>query len=589
MKSSRLKTCLLVVLAPVIAACLLACHCPPVMADEPLVLEAGADHYLLAPHMEMLRDPDGRLQLAQAASPEMSGRFRRVTTPRTLRLGLTHDAVWLRFRLAYGPGAERCPLPGCPAAWYLELDNAQLDHIMLYVPLLREGYAETLAGQTIAQDEKPVQFRTYVLPIDGRYRQGEWIYLRLSSRHTMTTQFDIWSWRGLLRRVSSDTLFFGMVLGTLAAVTLYNLFVFLALWDRAYLYYVLYVISAFAYCLSTYGQMGQWFSPPPYLLPPLTWISVGSVYVFGSFFTRSFLRTWSNTPRWDWGLKALILGGFLVAALGALGLPHRAGLLAHLLALPTPVVVLICAGLIWRRGFRPARFFVLGWSILLTSFTMMGLKGVGLLPQALSHTYVMPSAIAAEAVLLSFALADRIRILRREKDEAQARERRYRELSLTDELTGLYNHRYLISRLASEVQHARQVDAPLSVALLDVDDFKAYNDRFGHLAGDQVLQSLARVMELHSRSADSVCRYGGEEFVVVMPGTGEAQGMAVAERIRKSFAGLSFRPQPGARAQVTVSVGVAGLAPGEVAMDILERADRALYRAKAAGKDRVET
>jgi diguanylate cyclase len=169
-------------------------------------------------------------------------------------------------------------------------------------------------------------------------------------------------------------------------------------------------------------------------------------------------------------------------------------------------------------------------------------------------------------------------------------ERRARELrnqSLRDGLTGLWNRRAYNSRVAEEVARAERYQCPLSIALWDVDHFKVLNDHHGHRVGDTVLQALAARVNGMLRRCDFVGRYGGEEFVVILPNTEIAQALVVGEKIRHAASAEGVTTQVGAL-QVTVSVGVATHRPGGTAEHLFEEADRALYRAKASGRNRVE-
>ena len=166
-----------------------------------------------------------------------------------------------------------------------------------------------------------------------------------------------------------------------------------------------------------------------------------------------------------------------------------------------------------------------------------------------------------------------------------------RHLSVTDGLTGLYNQRFFYATLAREVETARRYGSLLCLLMMDLDHFKAFNDTFGHLEGDRVLAACASELRRQVRATDLACRYGGEEFAVLLPRSSLEEALAVAQRVRQGIAGLLFTPrdQEGrpCPSQVTVSLGVADLAPGEAPPDLVARADQALYAAKNHGRDSV--
>jgi two-component system cell cycle response regulator len=163
------------------------------------------------------------------------------------------------------------------------------------------------------------------------------------------------------------------------------------------------------------------------------------------------------------------------------------------------------------------------------------------------------------------------------------------ELAITDPLTGLQNRRYMETHLATLVEQAGARGKPLSLLVLDIDYFKSINDTFGHDAGDDVLREFAPRLRKSIRGIDLACRYGGEEFVVVMPETDMAVAAIVAERIRRRIASEPFPIRAGSTAiDVTISIGIAALnAADDSAASLLKRADLALYRAKRDGRNRV--
>ena len=163
------------------------------------------------------------------------------------------------------------------------------------------------------------------------------------------------------------------------------------------------------------------------------------------------------------------------------------------------------------------------------------------------------------------------------------------EMAITDALTGLFNRRYMESHLSTLIDQTAGRGKPLSLLLVDIDYFKAINDNHGHDAGDDVLREFALRVRKSIRGIDLACRYGGEEFVIVMPETDMAVATTVAERLRRRIAAEPFSiGQAGDKAEVTISIGIAALnGAKDTAPALLKRADQALYRAKRDGRNRV--
>jgi two-component system cell cycle response regulator len=178
---------------------------------------------------------------------------------------------------------------------------------------------------------------------------------------------------------------------------------------------------------------------------------------------------------------------------------------------------------------------------------------------------------------------------KRYNDHLRASVTRTMEMAVMDGLTGLHNRRYLDSHLQTLFDRAAARQRPLSLLITDIDRFKSINDTHGHEGGDDVLREFASRLRKNVRGIDLACRYGGEEFVVVMPDTEFDIAMRVGERIRAGIAGQTFAVARGATAiDVTVSIGVASMLKGkDSAADLIKRADLALYEAKTGGRNRV--
>jgi diguanylate cyclase (GGDEF)-like protein/PAS domain S-box-containing protein len=166
-------------------------------------------------------------------------------------------------------------------------------------------------------------------------------------------------------------------------------------------------------------------------------------------------------------------------------------------------------------------------------------------------------------------------------------ENRYRELSIVDDLTQLYNSRHFYVQLKIELDRSNRYGQPLTLLLLDLDNFKAFNDTYGHVEGDQVLLRLGQVVKRCLRQTDSAYRYGGEEFTILLPMTTSADGAVTAERIRTEFKKETFSSAPGQDVHVTVSIGLAQYKPQEEMKAFVHRVDQLMYQGKKNGKDRV--
>ncbi|MCB2226185.1 MAG: sensor domain-containing diguanylate cyclase [Desulfarculaceae bacterium] len=521
-------------------------------------------------------DAGGQAGIEQAAAPSRAERYVRQKGNR-MSMGFSRSALWVRLALDQVPPTEDC--------WVLSVAAPWMDQVDLYLPRPGGGWEHLYTGlQQPGPDSAPGCFALSA-PADTP-RTG-YAYLRLKSELSLNAGIRLWPEAEFVEDLVHDGYLYGVLYGVLGAMFLVNLMVLLATRDRAYLLYVLYLASITLHQMCLQGQ--ALFLPHalwPWV-PEISLLVSAALFFFGAAFCRVFLDTKSNAPVVD---RLLWTYQFMALAMLALVLGQQIWLgtwVAHSMALLGPVLGIAAGILALIRGFRPARFYLAAWIVLLLGSMAWGAWSMGwqfLVPLPRS---LLTLAAALESVLLSMALADRVRVLHRERQVLVQRERRYHQLSITDELTSLFNARYFWSKLDSEVKHAQELNEPLSLVILDVDDFKRFNDTYGHPEGDKVLTELGRILRLTVRPADSACRYGGEEFALLLPGATGKGAREVAERIRNSLARHVFQPGNGNRAVVTVSLGTAQLISGDTSQSLVSRADQALYRAKARGKNQT--
>jgi diguanylate cyclase (GGDEF)-like protein len=191
--------------------------------------------------------------------------------------------------------------------------------------------------------------------------------------------------------------------------------------------------------------------------------------------------------------------------------------------------------------------------------------------------------VGRRIVTMQEQLRSRSAELERIHAELEQKNLRLVEIASRDGLTGLKNHRHFREALEKQLSMANRLAIPLSVVMIDVDQFKEFNDSYGHPAGDDVLVEVARLLRSSVRDHDVVARYGGEEFAVLLPGTDERASQSLAERLRMAIERYDWPLRP-----ITISIGASTLdRTGEKASDLMEMADRSLYQSKSAGRNRV--
>lgn len=231
-------------------------------------------------------------------------------------------------------------------------------------------------------------------------------------------------------------------------------------------------------------------------------------------------------------------------------------------------------------GSRRALILTVGLVIAtVLAFQVLGAEGQIELTPAWRQDVVL----AVLATVLGFVIQDLVTRMRQERNLAEERGRIIEELALTDPLTGIDNRRGWERMIRRSVGLSRRHSQPLSLAMLDLDQFKQYNDAHGHQAGDDFLRRVALNWEEMTRIEDHIARYGGEEFVVTLPNTGLSGAWTIVERLR---AGLPD-PEHEADSPITCSAGIAEWNGSETVRELVARADRALYRAKEAGRDQA--
>ena len=547
-------------------------------------VEIGPDFQSLhiESQLEILQDPGGMLTYQDVSSPPFSQEFEAIQE-HIRDGGMAPSTFWYRFQVETSGSAAK------PARLILVLPSSFFQELDLFAPVKETADAHTSGPETGVKhysedDGLRSRFPAFVLPANLNY--SEPIYLRVQSR-VLTHSLWLKNQTERDRFQRFEYLFFGLIHGVLTAMLLYNLVLAIFLREKTYYTYCLYIA-----CINVYvAILVDWpvgLGLSRQLL--LDWVLVffAATYFFAMVFTRLFLNTAGRLRCFD-RLILLFMGiAVLCPVMVLIGLFSIGYLIANILGLVSPVVIMAAAARRWRQGYQPARYYLTAWAVLYCASIIFSASGLGLIDYNwLIASGSMGLGAAIESILLSLALAYRIRDLQAERQRLHEQEQRLTELSITDELTGLYNKRWFTSKIASEMDHARRMDRPLSLIVLDVDDFKGFNDRYGHHQGNRVLSELGRVISRSVRSTDIACRYGGEEFSIIIPGVDKENASVTAERLRRGIQSMRILSDHGENITVTISLGVARMRTGEDADTLFERADTALYQAKDKGKNQT--
>lgn len=565
----------------VVCLFILACVAPgQAGGGNTVFLEPDGSNYDLASASDILEDPAKALTIGQVSSPEMAAKFRANSSS---KISLAPDScVWVRFSIR---GCRNNK--GTVQRWFLDVNARSLLDLNIYVPEAGNpgSFREIASGTNNKADNESSSLCSFIFSLWPALDQNTTYYIRVQDQAPQIFSLSLLSSIALAEDATLNSLYFGAIYGILLAMAVYNFFLFISLREKVYLLYVSYIL-----CFLLNLVLENGLAAPlglQFLVPRFNWVSLGGVIFFSAWFIRVFLDTKGNNPLIHKLFYATQVLGAMLALGGAFGQYELAARLSEVGGLLGPILAVVAGIYAWGRGYSPAKYLTLAYIVFLLGVVPYILWLMGILPPEFPGGVIFCLAPSLEAVLLSLALADRIRSLESENRALDRSRRNYQQASMTDQLTGLPNRRLFDQRFAEGLNRAKSSGEDLSFLILDIDDFKKVNDTYGHGEGDKALKLLAGIIESCARSDDTPCRYGGEEFVLLLPKADAEQARQVAERIRQRLEQSSFDTLSGQRVSVTISIGVAQAGPDETMQSLFTRADEALYRAKQKGKNQV--
>ncbi len=520
--------------------------------------------------------------------------------------GFSDGSFWLRVEI-----------PPEPANRVLEIGYPLLDEVSVHWVVDGELVQTHQTGDTLPFSSRPIYHRNFVFLVPSNTDTAT-AFVRVQTLGSVQIPLAVTPSAEFL---ANEQLSYGwqtMFLGIIAAMALYNLFLFVIVRHSTYFWYVLTVVFTGLVQLNFNGVLFQWLWPNApginrYFTIPVICFALFSAIIFAIRFLN--IRSYSlRSYRFLQWILTAISACFVFTLFGS----YQTGivLVSAIAAVVTPAVWFI-GFLVWRKGQVLGGFYVLAWTPLLIGHLILAVSKLGIMPRSFLTEFMPQIGVALEVVLLSFALAYRINLERRKRHEAQEQaleiqqqanltlEMRVQErtdeleraneqlkaISLTDGLTHVANRRRFDEKLQDEWKRAQRHGHPLSLLMLDIDHFKRVNDELGHLVGDDCLTEVAALCAAEvQRSGDLLARYGGEEFSILLPATPEEGALRVAERVRQAVARSPVHSgERVAPVSLTISVGVACLVPDAdlEPQELIRLADEALYAAKESGRNRV--
>jgi len=453
---------------------------------------------------------------------------------------------------------------------YLRQDYPLIDLLDLFEPDA-DGWQVHSTGDRKPFDSRDVDHRDFLFPLTLPAGSERTYYLRYASQGPVDINLSLLDPNELAAELSREQLAYGVYFGCVIMLLVWSGLVFLAVRDVAFLAYFSYVATFGLYMTINTGFAFQYLWPDSPRWANTALIVMLNLAVIAALqFSLTILRARDYTPRLFRVARVLQCMGLVAIALSPV-------LEYAMLVRPVTVLILvsvcfmIALGMISLiAGSRPARFYVIAWGAFLVGSVVFLFKNFGLVPHTFMTQHSWQVGALFEMILLSMTLSSRMNELKHQ--------------SRTDPLTLLGNRRLFDDRLPIEFSQARSGNRPLSLLVLDIDNFKTYNDRLGHTLGDEAIKMVGGALRRYARKPVLACRYGGDEFCVILPGTGADTAAAIAERLRASVEASGSHERG-----ITVSIGHASLAGHQFlsAEKLFDAADAALYTAKQAGRNRV--
>lgn len=546
-----------------VATAMLACF---VLAYYPRSARSPSRSNLSA--VAVLEDTDGTITVDAIQS--MSGDFAPQESSTVFRNRST-SAFWIRFTVDGSAHADEFR--------YLELACPNMEEIEVYF----EGKPVIHAGKKVDIREVPIKSMSWYIPVPVDQDPVSPVYVRVHTATIISIPMRVISASEMMEKSGISMVLFGIMFGTLLAVLIVNLFSYIILRRQIFITYTLYLFFLILYHFRVHGFM--------YLIPTsfrfretVLWISLSGFGIFMMVFAKQFMNLKRRLPVINTVFNTLIAAFIVQGLLGVFVSRYLANTIAYITGFIVPILLICVVTYLYAKGAKELRYYLLACCALFTATIIWA-------TMSYTESFISPNLLflggtALDSLLFTLSIFDCIKIDLSEKDMIREREKYYIALSRTDALTGLYNRRYL-GEIVKQLEANNEMPSDSALIMIDLDNFKAINDTYGHLIGDIILTRTGTKIKKHIRKSDIACRYGGDEFLVLLPGAKIDVAEKIAEEIRKDIVDDICYSETGEEVLTSISIGITEARLDDSFDGMFLRADAALYQAKTMGKNRT--
>ncbi|MFC3186118.1 diguanylate cyclase domain-containing protein [Shewanella intestini] len=542
------------------------------------------------------------------------------------KLGIKN--YWVSFKINGGT---------TPLTRIIAIDNPLIDHIELY-HFINDSLVNTHSlGDIYPFNARPIRSNIFLYPIHVAANEQHTFYIKINTKGNMDLPLTLWSSNDLTQMTEKTNLLHGFQIGLLFAISIFSLFIALASGSFSYSYYCGYVLSIALLIVTVHGVGFQFIWPnSPYIQQHILTINLPIILAFSLMFTEKALQLKYSSINMLRVCRALATASIILSFIMPF-IDYSIGLYLIITAIMLVLILLAVFSLIRAfNGLKNAMLYFIGRVGLLIGGGVSGLLYFGFIDYDIKLQTPIMFGLIFEVITMAAVLAIRYNDERKEKQRIQQKaleqaqriresredvlrleeqtneklehmvQERTLELEVTlrelnevnqklteqnntDQLTGVKNRHAFDRRLAAEGRISRRQQTPVGILMVDIDKFKPINDKYGHLAGDNTIQLIAKTLsEQLKRPTDLVSRFGGEEFAIILPNTTPDGAMLVAEMMRKAVSDLVIQWQ-GHTFYSTISIGVSVtvIENDQHPIQLLDNADQALYEAKRNGRNKV--